>query len=93
MTKNRETYLKYVVEFISDRCREPEAAAIGKMVEESIRNKTYIVYEEENTLNNYDVIVTFNFAGDPTFGLYNYDTDGEATILISTPDGVTCLGL
>lgn len=93
MTKNRETYLKYLQEFISDGCKEPSSAAIGKMVEDAIRNRTYIVYSEDAVLTNYDIIVTFNFAGDPLFGMYEYNSDGEHTMLVSMPDGVGYMGL
>lgn len=89
MTKNRETYLKYLAEFVADGCKEATSAAIGKMVEESIREKTYIVYHEDLVLANCDIIVVFNFAGDPTFGMYSYSKeDEEANLLISMPDGV-----
>jgi len=93
MSNNKVTYLKYMQEFINDGCKEPSSAAIGKMVEESIRNKTYIVYSEELNLANCDIIVTFNFAGDPTFGMYEYNSDGEHTMLVSMPDGVGYMDL
>lgn len=93
MTKNRETYLKYLAEFVADGCKEASSAAIGKMVEESIRNKTYIVYSEDLALANCDIIVTFNFAGDPTFGMYEYNSDSEHTMLVSMPDGVGYMDL
>ena len=93
MTKNAETYLKYLQEFISDGCKEPSAAAIGKMVEDAIRNGTYIVYSDDAVVTNYDIIVDFNFAGDPTFGMYQYNSDGEHQMLVSMPDGVGYMDL
>jgi hypothetical protein len=93
MSNNKVTYLKYMQEFINDGCKEPSSAAIGKMVEDAIRNRTYIVYSEDAVLANCDIIVTFNFAGDPTFGMYQYDSDGEHQMLVSMPDGVGFMDL
>lgn len=96
--QNRKYYLKKLLEFCSNdpqkKVRLPEAAALGALVEYSIRNRNYIVYnyrEGDDTLKQaigeYDIICVFNVAGDPQFGLLR-ENDLEPVIRVSTPDGV-----
>lgn len=85
--QNKTDYNQYFAEFNKDGCEECEAAAIAKLVERAIINKSYYVYYgNEEIVEDWDVIVTFSFAGDPVFGVYlNLD---EPICAISTSGGV-----
>lgn len=76
-------------------CRMPHAAALALLVEQAIKNKTYIDYRKQpidghgqrTGIGKYDVIVVFNLAGDPCFGFLR-DSDGDDVIRCSTPNGL-----
>ena len=84
---NKEYYESQVEKFKEEGCKLPEAAALATLIEKCIKEKSYVVYEHNIPLDTHDVIVTFNFAGDPTFGLFTLH-DGEPAQIISTPDGL-----
>lgn len=91
---NKQLYTSFLAGFIKDECKLPEAAALAKLIEHCIKEKTYKIYNVEDTenYNEYDIIVTFNFAGDPRFGLYRYKFD-DHKLVVSTPKGLTCYDL
>lgn len=79
-------YNCYCEEFKKDGATEFEAAAIAKIVEESIINRDYILYYgNEEIVKSFDVIVCFDV--DPQFGIYIQDDDNY--IACSTSTGVT----
>ena len=65
-----------------------ESAATTRLVEKCIREKDYVVYSHDirDSLGEFDVICTFNFAGDPLFGLYRYGDEDK--IVFGGPDGL-----
>lgn len=86
---NRTFYSQSLARFKKEGCKYPDAAALAELVEHCIKEKSYKVYnrESDEQIDFFDVIVTFNFAGDPTFGLLR-DNDGSPVITFSTPDGL-----
>lgn len=92
---NEELYKKYYDQHIKEGGKMPDASALALLIEHCIKEKSYYVFREVQRdkdnmplLNKYDVIVVFNFAGDPTFGLYILD-DSEDAILMSSDKGLT----
>lgn len=95
---NKKFYESKLAEFNSDdpkkKSKLPEAAALGALVEYSIRNRNYITYNyyegddpKRQTIGEYDIICVFNVAGDPRFGLLR-ENDLEPVIQVSTPEGL-----
>ena len=69
-----------------DGSKLPEAGALAKLVEESIKARDYIdYYENEEPVDEYDVIVIFDI--DPLFGIFS-KYDGDPIIQYSTPEGI-----
>lgn len=96
--RNKKYYFNKLKEFKSNdpkkKAKLPEAAALGALVEYSIRKHNYIVYNyregddpKQQTIGEYDIICVFNFAGDPRFGFLR-DNDLEPVIQVSTPEGL-----
>ena len=87
---NRKAYDKFLETFKRDDCKLPEAAAFTSLIEKSIREKTYVIYEyneDHSGIDEFDVIVTFNVSGDPRFGFLRED-DGERVIMFPTGEGL-----
>jgi hypothetical protein len=84
--QNREFYRIRVTKHLDDKCALPEAAAVADLVEKAIKEKSYIVFREGEKVQEWDVIVTFSFGGDPRFGVYHKSDD--ETVLVSTPTGL-----
>lgn len=69
-----------------DGSKLPEAGALAKLVEESIKARDYVdYYENEETVDECDVIVIFDI--DPLFGIFSM-YDGDPIIEYSTSDGI-----
>ena len=85
---NQAYYESQLKAFQKEKCTLPEAAALAKLIERAIKEKNYTVHDyQKDDYEQYDVIVTFNFAGDPLFGLFGLD-DGEPVQIYSTGKGV-----
>ena len=87
ISEQERLYNQFYTQHKLDGCRLTEAAALSSLIEHCIKNKTYVVYDPSmDHYDKFDVIVTFNFAGDPTFGVYRYDED--AYIYYPTSEGI-----
>jgi len=91
---NKELYQKFYNQHIKEGGKLPDASALSLLIEHCIRNKKYTIYydikrDKNHTplIDDYEVIVVFNFAGDPTFGLLRED-DLEDVIVMGTDKGL-----
>ena len=85
---NTQLYMHFFDEGTRDGAKDVDGYALSKLIEHSIRNKTYkmVQYDEtDDELDMYDVIVVFNFAGDPRFGFYRHND--ERCIMCPTKNG------
>ena len=91
---NKELYEKYYDRHVAEGGKFPGASALGALVEYCIRKKKYTIYydvkRDENNMpliDEFEIIVVFNFAGDPTFGFHRID-DSDDVIVFSTDNGM-----
>ena len=75
---NQNKLREYAKQHREEGGNSAEAYGITQLIKDAILNKSYIVYNgggpynddrETMFLKQYDVVVTFNFAGDPDFGV------------------------
>lgn len=90
---NKVKYEEYRIFHINDGGKFPDDYAITELIEQSILNKDYKIYYgggyEANThdeIKQFDVVVTFNWGGDPFFQMCLDNSDGDACLLINSND-------
>lgn len=87
---NLQQLEQYCEQFKTEGAKQPVAAAVAKLVEDAIRNKSYIVYAydaaQDQQLRLGDVVVVFSV--DPHFGVVDKNDDGDLAVTYSTPDGL-----
>lgn len=86
--KNKQTFDELVIEGTRDGAKLPDAYALAIMVERAIKDKSYKVHYAD-TIETFDIIVTFGLSPDPLFGMYfEDDGDGEEVMAVSTANGI-----
>ena len=87
---NKEKFEKHKKFHIDDDGKHPEAYAVTEIIRESILNRDYKIYygggydKDGDEIKVYDVVVTFNWGGDPFFQMCVDNSDGDACKLVNS---------
>jgi hypothetical protein len=91
--ENKNLYEEYKKFHINDGGKNPDGYAMSELIKQSIEKRNYLIYygggyeyKSENRINKYDVVVTFNWGGDPTFMICMDNSDGDACELWNSDD-------
>jgi len=91
--KNKKLYNNLKQEHIKDGGKCSDAYAMTALIEKAIKNKKYKLYSgggydvDQKRIKIFDVVVWFNFAGDPHFQMCADNSEGDFCELINaTPD-------
>lgn len=94
--QNKSKYAEYKAFHIEDGGKYPDAYAVTELIRQSILNKDYKIYygggyeaKTESEIKQFDVVVTFNYGGDPLFQMCVDNSDGDACKLINSNEDCT----
>jgi len=86
--ENKTLYEKLKQQHIDDGGKHADAYAITELIRQAIIDKTYkqysgggYEYRTENIIQNYDVVVWFNFGGDAFFQICMDNSEGDSCVL------------
>jgi hypothetical protein len=89
--ENKILFEELKQQHINDGGKYPEAFAITELIENAIRNKTYKIYNgggyeynTENEIKNFDIVVWFNWGGDPYFQVCMDNSEGDSCVLVNS---------
>ena len=87
-SENKTLYEKLKQQHINDGGEHADAYAMTELIRQAIINKTYkqytgggYEYRTENRIQNYDVVVWFNFGGDAFFQICMDNSEGDSCVL------------
>lgn len=90
---NKVKYERYRNFHIDDGGKFPDDYAITELIKQSILDKDYKIYygggyeaNTHNEIKQFDIVVTFNWGGDPFFQMCLDNSDGDACKLINSND-------
>ena len=86
--ENKTLYEKLKQQHIDDGGEHADAYAMTELIRQAIIDKTYkqytgggYEYRTENRIQNYDVVVWFNFGGDAFFQICMDNSEGDSCVL------------
>ena len=86
--ENKTLYEKLKQQHIDDGGEHADAYAMTELIRQAIVDKTYkqytgggYEYRTENRIQNYDVVVWFNFGGDAFFQICMDNSEGDSCVL------------
>ncbi len=86
--ENKTLYENLKQQHVEDGGKHADAYAMTELIRRSIIDKTYkhytgggYEYRTENRIQNYDVVVWFNFAGDAFFQICMDNSEGDSCVL------------
>ena len=89
--ENKTLYEKLKQEHTDDGGKYPDAYAMTELIKQAIINKTYkrytgggYEYRNENKIQNFDVVVWFNFGGDAFFQICMDNSEGDSCVLYNS---------
>ena len=87
-SENKTLYEKLKQQHIDDGGEHADAYAMTELIRQAIIDKTYkqytgggYEYRTENRIQNYDVVVWFNFGGDAFFQICMDNSEGDSCVL------------
>ena len=87
-SENKTLYEKLKQQHIDDGGEHADAYAMTELIRQAIIDKTYkqytgggYEYRTENRIQNYDVVVWFNFGGDAFFQICMDNNEGDSCVL------------
>ena len=87
-SENKTLYEKLKQQHIDDGGEHADAYAMTGLIRQAIIDKTYkqytgggYEYRTENRMQNYDVVVWFNFGGDAFFQICMDNSEGDSCVL------------
>ena len=87
-SENKTLYEKLKQQHIDDGGEHADAYAMTGLIRQAIIDKTYkqytgggYEYRTENRIQNYDVVVWFNFGGDAFFQICMDNSEGDSCVL------------
>lgn len=87
-SENKTLYEKLKQQHIDDGGEHADAYAMTELIRQAIIDKTYkqytgggYEYRTENRIQNYDVVVWFNFGGDAIFQICMDNSEGDSCVL------------
>lgn len=91
--ENKTFYEKLKKEHIDDGGKHPDAYAMTELIRQTIIDKTYkqyngggCEYRTETRIQNFDVVVWFNFGGDAFFQICMDNSEGDYCVLYNSND-------
>jgi len=86
--ENKTLYEKLKQQHLEDGGEHADAYAMTELIRQAIIDKTYkqytgggYEYRTENRIQNYDVVVWFNFGGDAFFQICMDNSEGDSCVL------------